>query len=579
MRTGPERLAELRSLLDALCEGSSTPDQVARIESLVLHDPEAEAFYIHYMQVHGALVREFGNRATGTLAVGDGPGAHAEAARAPGPSGAGREPRRPWGGRRSRSLAWAAAAVVAAAVGSLAVGIIRAPEPVVPGRRDARPSARAYPRVGFADGLVMVVKLEGVEWEDDGQPHPSERDLVPASGRLRFRSGRATLAMLTGVGLVVEGPADLEFVSSDKVLCHRGRLRARVPRGAEGFVVSGPGSAMLDLGTEFGMNVSPDGRTRGKVFEGRVEAAELNEAGTFRRSRMLKGRSPSFEIDPRAGFIERDPGPEDFLSPSNPPAPPLVLAAGYRDAVLESRPWGYWRFESLDGGTTPNEVAGRPPLRIHGEIGLSAPAGDNRSAVFERHEGAVQYLALDELVEPASHPGFAVELWCLPEGISHAALMSMTAPRDSGSHQFLLELTSRERWTLHQPASVRFLHRAPPRTEGGDNLYSDGLYAPYRWCHVVGQMNGDRMELFMDGEPTPPLSVAPDMPIRASQFLLGRLTTVPRSTDTWSRPFVGRLDEVALYHHPLTVEEVRRHYRLGSVRAAGGDGAGPPAHP
>ena len=91
-------------------------------------------------------------------------------------------------------------------------------------------------------------------------------------------------------------------------------------------------------------------------------------------------------------------------------------------------------------------------------------------------------------------------------------------------------------------------------------------------------MNGDRMELFMDGEETPPLSVDPDHPIQASQFLLGRLTTVPRHTDTWSRPFVGRLDEVALYHRPLTVEEVRRHYRLGSGRAARGDRPAAPGH-
>lgn len=571
MKPGPDRLAELRPLLDALCEGSSTPGQVARIEALVLGDPEAEAFYIHYMQVHAALLREFGDRAPGPSTAATGPRARAEGAEAP----ASIVPARgPWwlaGGRRRRLASWAAAAIIAAAVAASAVRIIRAPAPVVvDGRaaRAARAAVPAYPKVGFADGLAMVVKLQGVAWETDGVPHPSEGDLVPGSGRLRFRSGRATLAMLTGVELVVEGPADLEFVSSNKVLCHRGKLRARVPHGAEGFVVSGPGSAMLDLGTEFGMNVSPDGKTRGKVFEGRVEAAVLSEAGTFRRSRMLKVMSPAFEIDPRSGFIEGDAEPDDFVTPSTLPAPPLDLDPRYGDAVLESRPWGYWRFESMDGGTTPNEVAGRPPLRAHGAIGISAPAGGNRSAVFRRHEGAVQYLALDDLVQPTNCPGFAVELWCLAECISHAALMSMPAPRDTGSHQFLLELTSRAQHTLHQPASVRFLHRAPPRTEGGDNLYSDGLYVPYRWCHVVGQRNGDRMELFLDGEATPPLSIDPDIPIQPSQFLLGRLTTVPRQTETWNRPFVGRIDEVALYHRPLTVEEIRRHHRLGSARAA-----------
>ena len=60
----------------------------------------------------------------------------------------------------------------------------------------------------------------------------------------------------------MEGPADLELIAIDRVFCRRGRLRTRVPDGAEGFVVSGPGSAVMDLGTEFALNVEADGKAR-----------------------------------------------------------------------------------------------------------------------------------------------------------------------------------------------------------------------------------------------------------------------------------------------------------------------------
>jgi hypothetical protein len=83
----------------------------------------------------------------------------------------------------------------------------------------------------------------------------------------------------------------------------------------------------------------------------------------------------------------------------------------------------------------------------------------------------------------------------------------------------------------------------------------------------VGQINGDRMELFVDGEPAPSLSVTPEHPEMLGQFILGRLSTQPGSGISIDRPFVGRMDEVALYDRPLTLEEIRNHQRLGTRQA------------
>ena len=60
MTPGPDTFAELRALLEAVCEESVTPAQMARLEALVLADPEAEAFYITYLHMQADLVREFG---------------------------------------------------------------------------------------------------------------------------------------------------------------------------------------------------------------------------------------------------------------------------------------------------------------------------------------------------------------------------------------------------------------------------------------------------------------------------------------------------------------------------------------
>ena len=474
-----------------------------------------------------------------------------------------------WPGLRAaiRPGAVAAAALLAAGLGWMAwPGAKPGPGGPVPVAFPA-----VYPKVETSSGLAMVVKLDGIGWGSSTDPRPGEGDVLGA-GRFRIESGRATLSMLTGVVLDVEGPADVELVSDAKVICHRGRVRARVPAGAEGFLVLGPSSAVVDLGTEFGLNVGLDGKTRGRVFKGKLEAALLDRAGSPRRSYLLDatgGRSSTaFEIDSASGRIEAVAASDGFLPASNLVAPPLSLGDDYPAAVLEAKPWGYWRFESLAGRETPNEVPGGPPLTATGPVRLAEHAGpgSGRSAEFRAAE-VPQFLAMGREWHPTWNPGFAVEFWCLSEAIGHGTLVSLASPGDSDHHVFLMELTSRNRLTMHKPASIRLLHRWPPGWEGGDNSYSREPYVPYRWHHLVGQVVGDRVELYKDGEPSTLPTGSPDDADVPCRLILGRLTTLSGSGVSVDRPFVGRIDEFALYDRPLKPEEIRRHHRMGLGRA------------
>jgi hypothetical protein len=239
----------------------------------------------------------------------------------------------------------------------------------------------------------------------------------------------------------------------------------------------------------------------------------------------------------------------------------LTLDAGYTAAILESRPWGYWRFESMDGDMVPNEIAGRSPLRSTGPIRLETGPGDrlNHWASFRASHNP-QFLEMTQPWQPTWQPGYAIEFWCLSESIGHASLLSLVSPKDTDHHVFLLELTSRNRLTIHKPASVRLLHRSVPGWEGGDNAYSQNPYVPYRWHHVVGQVDANRIELFLDGQLSSTLSIAPDHKDLPCQLIIGRLTSRPGSGLSVDRPFVGNIDELTLYDHPLTATEIRNHY-------------------
>ncbi len=240
------------------------------------------------------------------------------------------EPRRRWS---TIAAVAAAAAILAGSI--VGIGITLRPRAV---RAPSNPNEVEPPRstrIAIDDGLAIVVKLEDVAWNG---PATSEGAMIGA-GRLRIRSGRATLAMLTGVSLDIVGPAEIELVSDDRVICHQGNVRARVPGWLAGFVISGPGSAIVDMGTEFGIKVGPDGKLLGKVFEGRVEAAVLNDTGSLRHSLVMKEDSAAFEIDPARRRISNSAAAraEQFAEPWVPPAIPLVLDPGYRDAVLRAQ--------------------------------------------------------------------------------------------------------------------------------------------------------------------------------------------------------------------------------------------------
>jgi hypothetical protein len=445
------------------------------------------------------------------------------------------------------------------------------PATVVSTDRERAPqTGRERPIFAEFESLAMLIKLDGALWEPVDGPAPAERDVL-AARRLRLRSGRATLAFLSGVTLTLEGPVDVDLVSIDRVFCRQGRLRARVPKGAEGFVIASPGSAVIDMGTEFALNVEADGRSRVMVFEGAAEAALLDTAGSPEQTQLVE-RSKAFELDPRTHRIEEaDPRPEGFVPAPEFALPSLHLDPAYANAVLQSHPRGYWRFESFSGSAVANEVAGGLPLRVNGPVAIAETSPGQGCAVFKANEPA-QFLYTDGLWELARTPGHAIEFWFLSEGIAHASLVGLFPPKDYLSlghrgrhvHTFLVELTARDRQSLYKPASIRFLHRWPLDTRIGNNILSEGVYVPRRWHHVLAQKNGDRLDLFFDGVLDHSMRLEPDHPTLSCRLVVGRRTPDPLELED-IRGFVGRIDELAIYDHPLSADEVRLHFQLATT--------------
>lgn len=130
--------------------------------------------------------------------------------------------------------------------------------------------------VAVVSSVVGEVILNGNELENGDVVDP---------GLLEFESGYLALEFYRGARMTVGGPAKLEFIDGQKVRCHYGKVRAQVPAVAKGFTVLTPESQVVDLGTEFAVEVGHAGQTEIHVFDGEVEAYDV--AGSPASKKLL----------------------------------------------------------------------------------------------------------------------------------------------------------------------------------------------------------------------------------------------------------------------------------------------------
>ena len=126
-----------------------------------------------------------------------------------------------------------------------------------------------------SEGVAIVTRLVDVTWAANQIPLEVGDALSP--GRLAIDSGYAQIEFFCGATVVVEGPAELDLQSSLLARIQSGRLRAQVPPAARGFSLEYDDMRVVDLGTEFGLSVSPEGANV-QVFDGEVELRQPSSA-------------------------------------------------------------------------------------------------------------------------------------------------------------------------------------------------------------------------------------------------------------------------------------------------------------
>lgn len=189
------------------------------------------------------------------------------------------------------------------------------------------------------DQSARVVNVSNVLWSPGAKAY-GEWSFVAPGESLKFEQGLVNLFLDNGAELLIEGPADVDFVSIEKVFARKGKLAARVSPGAIGFSIETPHANVIDRGTSFGLSVDENSRTDVVVYEGKVDFDVMGDNAPPRR-RLERGEGLSVN---RLGILSRitTVGSTDFLEPpqvrasGKPPQPPVITAVSDNVQSLET---------------------------------------------------------------------------------------------------------------------------------------------------------------------------------------------------------------------------------------------------
>lgn len=228
--------APLEALIHAQLDGEITPEQHARLETLLRESWQSRRLYLELADQHARLLQQ-PTLNTGRLRD---PTSFSSSSRS---------------GPRIKTL-WLLPTTLATTAAAIALTFL------------LRPNDSAPPEP-TSNGVATLSQTLDAQFSSSA-PLRSGDTLTPRT--LTLTHGLAQIEFFSGATALVEGDAEIEIISAWEARCLRGRVRVHVPPAAKGFLLHAPGMKLEDLGTEFALNVTQDGRSSVHVAEGEVIA-------------------------------------------------------------------------------------------------------------------------------------------------------------------------------------------------------------------------------------------------------------------------------------------------------------------
>ena len=411
----------------------------------------------------------------------------------------------------------------------------------------------------FDEGVAVVTQSYDTQWA--GETRLQVGSSV-SPGKVELQSGLIQLEFYRGAVVVVEGPAVLEFVNADRLICHRGRLRAHVPPQAEGFAILSPNVELVDLGTEFGMDVSGDGSASVHVFDGKVE---LYESGTDRspETRQEFTESEGASVSAGGKIALSQTKPVEFVSSSQ-----LLQLTSTRNTVRLEQ----WKTGQQSLADDPQVV-----LRYAFEKDpTSSRLLRNQTSNSGRLDGAIvgsrwtdgRWPGKDAL--EFKHPGDRVRLQIPGEfdSLTYSAWVRI----DGLDRPFIaLVLTNgyevgEPHWQLRDDGRLLLGIQTPSGHVAYDSKPILNIKHLGRWTHLATVYDSESAQVthYINGKNVGELPITTKkFKLRFGETEIGNWGTPVNYSPQKIRNFNGQIDELTLFSKALTGNEIQSLYTTG----------------
>ena len=411
------------------------------------------------------------------------------------------------------------------------------------------------------EGVAVVTQSYNAQWSG---PNQLAVGSSVSPGTVTLDSGLIQLEFYRGAVVVVEGPAELEFVNADQLICKRGRLRAHVPPQAEGFAVLSPQVELVDLGTEFGMDVAADGSASVHVFDGKVE---LYESGTKRAAstRVEFNEDEGAAISANGKIVPSQEPSVGYVSTLD-----LCKLADERDAERLNQ----WSLKNEQLSDDPRVVVhyGFEKDEASRRLLQSQPAqnGELDGAVIGCRWTEGRWPGKDAL--EFKHPGDRIRLqiagefdsltysaWVRIDGLDrpYIALMLTNGYEVGEAH-----------WQLRDDGRLLLGIKTPEGHVAYDSEPVLNIKHLGRWTHLatVYDSQARKVTHYINGKSVGASNVTTgDFKFRFGETEIGNWGTPMQYSPQKIRNFNGRIDELTLFRDALSSEEIRSLYNDGRL--------------
>lgn len=493
-------------------EGTATAEVVAYLQQLLLKDAEARSLYLQYNQMDSLLE----SSASDEIEVFE-----------------------PSTSRRPYYIGGLIGAGIAAAV---ALIFILNSDNVRSG------SSQFANRDAAADAHIATIASSlGASFTHDSASS-SARGFD--SGEFGLGDGIAQLNFRNGAKVVLNGQCEFEIINDDHIVFHQGSLWAYCPPQAHGFKISVPGGKdIIDIGTEFAIEVNESGATQLQVFEGAVEV----HTSDWPVVTLKKDQALEWAKDER-------PNPSRFLDPIHFITSDTIAQRrfeSYQNSLLDRDDLiAYYDFAEMEIAQAQNLAFNSPTDSNAQLLGTLSTRGRNDDS--------------QALMFPLGSSRAKIDLQGASPLHSFTSVMWVKADAFTSGH---MSLINSDGWTTDST------HFQIYRDGSLESSLFGGIVARTKsntielgqWHQVATtwDIKNQRVAIYCDGKPMKTWSTTRDEfeLWSVDQVQLGTMTIGHWNPDghheTAPRNFKGNIDEALIFNRALSDDEIEQLYQQG----------------